>query len=126
VLTEVRCTMAIPQQLSGQKYISLTTFKNDGTGVRTPLWFAENDGKLYVMTRNDSWKYKRIRNNPKVMVAPSNFRGKLTGPEFSGKARILPPQDWKAAHQLIRRKYWLARLPFSSKKNEFVEIELPA
>jgi PPOX class probable F420-dependent enzyme len=118
--------MAIPHQLAGQKYISLTTFKKDGTGVRTPLWFAENDGKLYVMTRNDSWKYKRIRNNPKVEVAASNFRGKLTGPEFLGRARILPPQDWKAAHKLIQRKYWLARLPFSSKKNEFVEIELAA
>jgi hypothetical protein len=118
--------MSIPQQLSGQKYISLTTFKKDGTGVRTPLWFAENDGKLYVMTRNDSWKYKRIRNNPKVVVAPSTVRGKITGPEFPGRARILPPEDWKAVHKLIRRKYWLARLPFWSKKNEFVEIEFSA
>lgn len=117
--------MAIPQQLSGKKYISLTTFKKDGTAVRTPLWFAENDGKLYVMTRNDSWKYKRIRNNPKVMVAPSSVRGKVTGPEFPGRARVLPQPDWKAAHQLIRRKYWLARLPFSSKHNEFMEIEFP-
>lgn len=116
--------MAIPRQLAGQKYISLTTFKKDGTGVRTPLWFAENDGKLYVMTRNDSWKYKRIRNNQNVKVAPSTIRGTLTGPEFSAKARILPPQEWKAAHKLIQRKYWLARLPVWSKHNEFVEIEV--
>jgi hypothetical protein len=115
--------MAIPQQLSGQKYISLTTFKKDGTGVRTPLWFAENDGKLYIMTRNDSWKYKRIRNNPNVKVAPSTIRGKVTGPEFPGRARILPAQDW-VAHKLIQRKYWLARLPFWSKHNEIVEIEV--
>jgi hypothetical protein len=116
--------MSIPQQLTGQNYVSLTTFKKDGTGVRTPLWFAENDGKLYIMTRNDSWKYKRMRNNPKVMVAPSTIRGKVTGPDFPGRARILPQPDWKAAHQLLKRKYWLARLPFWSRHNEFVEIEI--
>ena len=45
------------------KYISLATFRKNGEAVYTPLWFAEQDGKLYVMTRDDSWKYKRIRNN---------------------------------------------------------------
>jgi PPOX class probable F420-dependent enzyme len=112
------------QQLSSEKYISLVTFKKDGTAVPTPVWFAERDGKLYVMTRNDMWKYKRIRNKPEVRVAACNFRGKVTGPEVSGRARILPREEWKATHELIKRKYWLARFPFSSPKNEFIEIEL--
>lgn len=116
--------MALPPQIAGQKYISLTTFKKDGTAVRTPVWFAEQDDKLYVITRNDSWKYKRIRNNPQVEVTPCNIRGQLRGPEFPGRAQILPQEDWKAAHKLIKRKYWLARLSLPNKKNVLLEIEL--
>ena len=118
--------MPVPHEISGKNYISLTTYKKDGTAVPTPLWFAERDGKLYLMTRNDSWKYKRIRNNPQVKVAPSSIRGKVIGPGFSARARILPPDAWKSAHNLLRQKYWLARLPFWSSKNEFIEIEFPA
>jgi uncharacterized protein len=115
--------MPIPAEISGQKYISLTTFRKSGPGVRTPLWFAEADGKLYFMTRNDSGKYKRIRNNPKVLVALCTMRGKVTGPDFPATAHILPPDQWPAAKRLLDRKYWLARLPFWSNKNEFLEIE---
>jgi len=116
--------MPIPPQLAAAKYISLTTFKKDGTPVRTPVWFAESEGKLYFVTRNDMWKYKRIRNHPRVSVAPCTMRGTVTGPEFPGRARILPLQEWPAARALMRRKYWLLYLPSWSRKNEFLEIEL--
>ena len=115
--------MAIPAEISRQKYISLTTFRKTGVPVRTALWFAEGEGKLYLMTRSDSGKYKRIRNNPKVLVAQCTIRGKVTGPDFQATARILPRERWPAAKRLIQQKYWLARLPFWSSKNEFLEIE---
>ena len=115
--------MPVPAEISGQKYISLTTFRKTGVHVRTPLWFAEAAGKLYFMTRNDFGKYKRIRNNPKVLVAPCTMRGKVTGPDFPATARILPPDQWPAAKRLIQQKYWLAKLPFWSSKNEYLEIE---
>lgn len=51
--------MPIPQSIQGQKYISLTTFRKNGAAVHTPVWFGEEAGKLYVMTRSDSGKYKR-------------------------------------------------------------------
>src|SRR5947207_15396728 len=99
--------MAIPSEIHGQKYILLTTFRKNGAGVPTPVWFGEWDEKLYVKTRNDSGKYKRIRNNPQVRVAPSTARGKITGPEFAGTARILPATEWKRAREAVSRKYWL-------------------
>ena len=111
-------------QFAGQKYLSLESYRKDGSPVRTPVWFAENDGKLVFMTRNDSWKYKRIRSNPHVNVAPCNMKGKITGPDFFGTARVLPPEQWDKAKQAIHRKYWLARLPFWSKKNEYLEIDV--
>ena len=116
--------MPIPTELHGQKYLALTTFRKSGQGVVTPVWFAELDGKLYVQTRNDSGKYKRIRNNPAVKVAPCSMRGRVTGPQFAGKARILPREQWPPAKAAVSRKYWLARLPIWSKKNEILEIEL--
>jgi uncharacterized protein len=117
--------MTIPPEIHGQKYISLTTLRKNGTPVRTPVWFAEANGKLYFMTRNDSWKYKRIRNNPSVTVAPCNMSGKVTGPEFAARARILPKEQWPEARKVVRSKYWMARLPFWSSKNEYLEIEIP-
>ena len=54
------------------------------SAVATPVWFGEDEDKIYVMTRSDSGKYKRIRNNPQVLVAPCTMRGKITGPDFRG------------------------------------------
>jgi len=116
--------MPIPQEIHGQKYISLTTFRKTGTPVPTPVWFAESDGKLVLMTRSDSGKYKRLRNNPNVKIAPCTIRGRITGPEFAASARILPREDWPRARQAINGKYWLARLPIWSKENVYVEITL--
>jgi hypothetical protein len=116
--------MPIPQELQHQKYISLTTFRKNGLAVPTPVWFAEQNGKLYVQTPSDSGKCKRIRNNPQVRIAPCTMRGKITGPEFAAAARILPAVDWPRARAAIHKKYWLARLPIWSKKNIFVEIDL--
>jgi len=93
--------------------------------VSTPVWFAERNGKLYVVTEKASGKSKRIRNNPNVRVAPCTIRGKVTGPEFAGRARIVPDaQESVAARQSIRKKYWLARLSFRPHKNEYLEIEI--
>jgi len=101
----------IPAAIQNQKYISLTTFRKNGTGVPTPVWFGEDSGKLYVMTRSDMGKTKRLRNNPQVRIAPCTFRGKVTGPEFTATARILPPEEHQRARQTLNRKYWMARIP---------------
>lgn len=101
----------IPSAIHDQKYISLTTFRKTGAGVPTPVWFGEEDGKIYVMTRHDMGKAKRIRNNSNVKVAPCTIRGKVTGPEFAASARILPPEQHQSARQTINRKYWMARIP---------------
>ena len=101
----------IPPSIHGQKYISLTTFRKTGAGVATPVWFGEEDGKLYVMTRSDMGKTKRIRNNPQVRVAPCTMRGTVTGAEVAAIARILPAEQHSRARQTIDRKYWMARIP---------------
>jgi PPOX class probable F420-dependent enzyme len=116
--------MPIPREIQGQKYIRLTTFRKNGEVVHTPVWFGEEGNELFVMTRSDSGKCKRIRNNPQVQIAPCTIRGRVTGPAFVASGRILPPEDWSRAGQSIQKKYWLTRIPFLwSKKNVYLEIE---
>jgi uncharacterized protein len=102
----------IPPAIQDQKYISLKTFRKNGIGVSTPVWFGEQDGKVYVMTRSDMGKTKRIRNNPKVTVAPCTIRGTVAGPEFPATARILTPEEFAQGRETIHRKYWMAPIPW--------------
>jgi len=104
--------MAVPAEIHGQNYLSLATFRKNGVAVHTPIWFAEENGRLYFMTGSRLGKYKRIRNNPRVTIAPCTLRGKIIGPEFPATARILPPEEHQRVRQLINAKYWLARIPF--------------
>jgi len=95
--------------LARRRYISLTTFRRDGTEVSTPVWVVSDDGRrLLVWTGGKTWKVKRIRANPRVLVAPATFRGRERGPRIEGRARILEGHD---AKPLIREKYgWQMRL----------------
>lgn len=115
----------LPAEIHGQKYISLTTFRKNGVGVPTPIWFAEDGTRMYFMSRDDSGKCKRIRNNSQAKVAPCTIRGKVTGPQFQARVRFLPSTDFGRARQAINAKYWLARIPFLwSKNNVYMEITL--
>jgi uncharacterized protein len=114
---------SIPASIHDQKYISLTTFRKTGAGVATPVWFGEEDGKLYVMTRSDMGKAKRIRNNPQVRVAPCTIRGTVTGAEIAATARILPAEEHARARDTINRKYWMAQIPLIwARTDTYLEI----
>jgi uncharacterized protein len=116
----------IPAAIRGQKYISLTALRKDGSKVATPVWFGEDGDKLYVMTRSDMGKTKRIRNNPQVRVAPCTVRGRVTGPECAALARILPTEEHAHAREAINRKYWMARLPLIWRRTDtYLEITFP-
>jgi len=76
-------------QLGEAQYISLETYKKNGEAVRTPVWVTQEAGKLYVITEGNSWKVKRIRNNPQVRLAKSDARGKVQGDWVAATARVL-------------------------------------
>jgi len=83
----------MPYPNPSEKHICLATFKRDGTAVETAVWFAEDNGKLYIRTIANSGKVKRIRNHPRVRVAPCTIAGKVTGPWLDAHARLLTPSD---------------------------------
>ena len=114
---------SIPSEIQGQRYISLATFRKNGVAVRTPIWFAEDNGRLCFMTNSKTGKCKRIRNNPQATIAPCTIRGKVTGPEFPAIIRVLPKEDFPRVRKAINAKYWLARLPFLWRNTDtFLEI----
>jgi len=94
-------------QFRSQKYISLETFKKNGVGVKTPVWFVLHNNALYVYTEADSWKVKRIRNNPRVRVAVCNIRGDVKGQWLDGTASLVDGDERLAADKLLDRKYFL-------------------
>jgi PPOX class probable F420-dependent enzyme len=64
-------------QLDGARYVSLTTYKRDGTGVASPVWITGDAGHLALMTGSDSWKAKRLARNPAVQVEVCDARGRV-------------------------------------------------
>jgi uncharacterized protein len=117
--------MPIPAEIHGQRYISLATFRKTRVPVYTPIWFAEEDDKIYFMTNSKLGKVKRIRNNPQVKIAPCTLRGKITGAEFSATARILAAENATRVRRAIKSKYWLARLPWLWRNTDtYVELTL--
>ncbi|MFB6807001.1 MULTISPECIES: PPOX class F420-dependent oxidoreductase [unclassified Streptomyces] len=104
-------------ELNRGKYVSLTTFRKDGTPVATPVWAVADGGELYVWTRTDSWKVKRIRNNGRVTVSACDVRGRVAegAPAVEGEARLLDEAGLKRVRALMLRKYtwqfWLLDVP---------------
>jgi PPOX class probable F420-dependent enzyme len=121
--------------LDDERYINLETFRKDGSGVKTPVWVAPLEGKLVIFTAGDSYKVKRLRNNPACRVAPCDARGKVRGDWRDGTGRILEqPDDQKRAHAALRKKYgflmgvtdFFAGISGRAKKRAFLEVTLKA
>jgi len=93
--------------LAAGKYVSLTTFKRDGTPVATPVWVAGDGAHLYVVTPVETGKTKRLRHTSRALVAPCDVRGNVTGAEVEGSARLLDSEGTAHAARLIDEKYGL-------------------
>jgi PPOX class probable F420-dependent enzyme len=107
--------MANLQQFKGQNFLSLETFRKNGIGVKTPIWFAEEGDAFYLWTRGDSGKIKRLRNNGQVNIAPCSRFGKITGEWMPAQATV----DASAAavehvERLLRRKLGFGFLLFAT------------
>jgi uncharacterized protein len=92
------------------KYLSLTTYRRDGSPVSNPLWFVEDDGRLLVATAADSYKVKRLRRNPAAMVAPCTARGVLKGDPIPVQVEFLPDAERERVDRLLAEKYRIDRI----------------
>ena len=97
------------RSLEKERYISLETYRRNGTGVKTPVWFAIMDHSLVVVTNGNSYKVKRLRRNSAIQVAACNASGKkLLGPLHEGTGELVAdPAVEKSALSLLKKKYRL-------------------
>ncbi|MFF4350096.1 PPOX class F420-dependent oxidoreductase [Streptomyces sp. NPDC001530] len=93
--------------LGSGKYLLITSYRKNGTGVATPVWVVRDGAALGAWTPADSWKVKRIRNRADVLVGPCDARGRPTGDQIPATAEILDPAGTADYRQLIARKYGL-------------------
>ncbi len=97
-------------QLVGVKHLAIESYRKNGEAVRTPVWFIEKDGTLFVRTDGDTGKAKRIRGNPRIRIAPCTIRGK-------------PKGDWVNAEASSQEKKRLRRLTSFSRRNMECNID---
>jgi len=100
------------QDIVACKRSLLVTYRRDGTPVPTPVWAAAADGLLYVRTERAAGKVKRVRRDPRLLVAACTVRGKPLGASFEATARILPPELEPLAERTLARRYGFGRALF--------------
>ncbi len=118
--------------LAGHRTISLTTYYKSGKGVATPIDFIRKNDHLYASTRVDSYKVKRLRNNPDAKIAPCTMRGKLKGPEINVKVWIIPKAEEQFASETMEEAITLlykilirlSKLAFWRKETERLYLEI--
>ena len=93
------------QRLGASRFVSLTTYRRDGTAVATPVWVVADGQYLLVWAGQSSGKANRLRHTARITVAPSNGRGQLRGDPVPGTARLLPDAELARVERRIAGKY---------------------
>ena len=118
-----------PNEIKSEKCISLETYRKNNQPVKTPVWFVVKDNLIYVVTRSQTGKVKRLQNNLKVKFATCTARGKITGKWFSGVVEILSEDETKEISELRDKKYgFMAKIAkfFSKTKGELYGFSIKA
>jgi len=122
--------MTLSESFARQQYLNLETFRKSGLGVRTPVWFVQDNETIFVRTMANSGKVKRIRNNGSVNIAPCKMDGALVGEWTPAYARELTdPETDRKVDRLLDKKYGLMKKLFGlssalqGRKDTILEIK---
>lgn len=113
------------EQFDRHAYLNLETFRKNGEGVRTPVWFLQDGESLYVRTEDRSGKVKRIRRNSRVKVVPSDGRGTPLGEWEGGQASLVEGVDATRINGLMGKKYrskWMFDILGQLRRTKYVVI----
>lgn len=95
--------------ISDEKYVASTTYRRSGAAVPTQTWICALDGsRVGFWTSSASGKYKRLRNNPRITLQPSDARGRLKAgsqPVEGTVELVTSGADFDAIQSRIRAKY---------------------
>lgn len=98
--------MSETEQFKAQNYLNLKTYRRNGEGVPTPVWFVRDGEKFYIRTLTGSGKVKRIRNNANVQIMPCGQQGEPLGKWIAAQAReIIDAETYASVKVLLLAKY---------------------
>ena len=107
------------EQFKHQQYLNLETFRKNGEGMKTPVWFVQDGETLYVSTIANSGKVKRIRNDGRVNVAACKMNGKVSGAWALAKAREnTDPEIHIRVNRMLDKKYGLVKKLFDNQRDK--------
>ena len=97
----------MPTDLDQAKYVSFTTFKKDGTPKPLPVWIVPFEGRFAFTTEPESWKVKRLRNNPAITAEVCDMRGRVKPGTtvHHGTAEALDPATAERVGAAVKKKY---------------------
>ena len=104
---ERRAVSAFPNLDRSHRFALLTTFRASGEAVSTPMWFARRSERVYMVTAHSAGKLGRIRNTPRVRIAPCRSQGRPLGPAVDALCVILDPATSDEAAAALSRRYHL-------------------
>ena len=119
-------------EFATHRYMNFATFRKNGAEVKTPVWFAVLDGKVYAYTTGKAGKVKRLRNSSRARIAPSDVRGNPLGEWRDTNARIITEPGLKErAYAELKKKYgWQvslltlgARIAGTVRDRVYIEID---
>lgn len=93
-------------QFDGKPFLNLETFRRNGQGMKTPVWFTQDGMTLYVRTMAGSGKVKRVRNNGAVQIVPCEANGSPRGEWVSAHAvEVTDAETAELVRRLLEKKY---------------------
>jgi PPOX class probable F420-dependent enzyme len=90
----------------------VVTFRRDESPVATPVWAAVAEGRAYVRAERSSGKIKRLRRDPRALLAPCTTGGRHLGPPLPAQGRVLAPHEEHIAERALARRYGIVRALF--------------
>lgn len=94
------------KQFEGRSFLNLETFRRNGAGLKTPVWFTQEGETLYVRTVAGSGKVKRVKNNGEVQIVPCEANGAPIGEWAKAYAvEATDPETAELVRRLLEKKY---------------------
>lgn len=94
--------------IASEKYVSFTTYRKNGEPKPLPVWIVDlGDDTVGFCSASSSWKVKRLANNPKVSLSPSDSKGKVEPGAIvvTGTATTATGADFDRVWGLVIKKY---------------------
>jgi PPOX class probable F420-dependent enzyme len=125
---EIMVTNALAQ-FQKKNYLSIESYRKSGEPVRTPVWFVEDGGSLFVRTGPNSGKVKRLKRNPNLKVVPCSMGGAPQGTWAPATFEIVSDEQQAGKiNSLFNKKYGLQKaileLFEGANRNESVTLKL--